>query len=212
MHVHHRTWKRGPHHAVDDGLCARKAPVPRVYRVAHRGQPTLSDLVKHGGIPGIVGRPHARRGLARERADLVLGLVDFVRELRHRNGGQVRVRPGVVLDRVAGGGEHPCVLRILEDVLPDLEERGRHVVALENRENRRRVGPRTIVEGEGDDLLSRGGRATRGLVRVESRVPGLGGRHRRRPKYQHGRTGNNGSNSQDDPDHVRQVLWHTRMV
>jgi hypothetical protein len=174
VHVDDRTWERGPHNTVDDGLCARKTPVPRVYRVAHRGQPALGDLIEHGGVPGIVGRPHAGWSLARERVDFVLGLIDLVRELRHGNGGQVGVRPGMVLDRVTGGGEHLGVLRILDDVLADLEERGRHVVVLEDRQDLRCIGTRSVIEGEDDNFPAGGVSTSRSLVRVESWLRGLG--------------------------------------
>ncbi len=91
-------------------------------------------------------------------------------ELRHRDGGQIRVGPGVILDRVAGGGEHPGVLGVLDDVLADLEERGRHVVALEHRQDLRGVGTGPVVKGEGDDPLAGRGGTARCLIRVEGRL------------------------------------------
>ena len=74
--------------------------------------------------------------------------------------GDVRVAPGVIADHVAVG-EHPpfdrAALAVGRDLLADLEERGRHVVALEDVQELGRVVPRAVVERQRD--LAAGRRA-----------------------------------------------------
>ena len=85
--------------------------------------------------------------------------------------------PGVVLDGIARARQQPCVLRIPRHLLADLEERGRHVVLLEDREDGRRIGTGPVVEREGDHLGSRCRRPAGSLPGVEGSAAAGGGGH-----------------------------------
>ena len=64
--------------------------------------------------------------------------------------------PGVVADHVAVG-EHATIDRpaVGRDLLSDLEEGGVDVLALEYVQELRRIGPRSVVEGERDHAMIR---------------------------------------------------------
>jgi hypothetical protein len=63
--------------------------------------------------------------------------------------------PGVVLDREPSSRHHLRVLGIGGNLLADLEEGGRHLVALEDGEHLGGIRTRAVVEGEGNHPLAR---------------------------------------------------------
>ena len=194
MHPDHGAGKGRTDHGVHDRLDAGPRPVARVDGVAHGGQSADGQLVEHRPVERVVGRPDAGGSRSRDRGDEVLGLVDLVRVVRDRDRGQVRVAPGVVLDRLAGRGQQLREVGVGGDLFADLEERARHVVLLQHRQHGRRVDAGAVVEGERDHPLTRRGLAVRGLPRVE------GGRPER---HRSGRTlgrAHRAAGDQEDPE------------
>ena len=179
VHVDHRPGERGADDGLHDGWDTRARPVLGVDRIAHGRHPARRDLAQDGGVPGVVGRADALRRRAGHGADLGLCLVDLRRDRAGRQRGQVGMAPGVVLDRIAGGGHHLRVLRVLRHLFADLEERRGHVILLQHREDGRRIGTGPVVEGEGDHLGPGGPRPAGRLPGVERRTSS-GRRGRRR--------------------------------
>ena len=91
--------------------------------------------------------------------------------------------PGVVLDRKPSSRHRLRVLGVVGHLLADLEEGGRHPVALEHGEHLRGVRTGTVVEGESNHPLARRGRPARSLERGERR---LAVRRRARARRRHG--------------------------
>ena len=167
MHVNDGTRERGADHPVHDRLHAGKAPVPGIDGVAHGRQPERGDLAEDGGVPRVVGRAQALRRRAGYGLDLGLGHVDLGRDTRGGDRGEVGMAPGVVLDREPSSRHHLRVLGVGGHLLADLEEGGRHLVALEHGEHLRGVRTWAVVEGEGNDPLARRRRPARSLERSE---------------------------------------------
>ena len=157
----------------------------------------------------------APRGAEQARLKAASRRVDRLGRSRYLGGGErpaagdVCVIPGVVADHVAVG-EHPTINRLAvgANLLADLEEGRVHVLALEDREELRRGGPRPVVERERDDASARGtvvdergavGDAADKLWRMKRRKLGLD-REENRAAERIGRRGSAGGGFQGAED------------
>lgn len=76
------------------------------------------------------------------------------RVLGHRQGGQIRVVSGVVLDREPGGRQIGRKGRMGDDLRAHLEQGGGYVVVLKGGHDLRGVRARAVVEGKGHNPLA----------------------------------------------------------
>ncbi|MCW0416725.1 hypothetical protein NB689_002479 [Xanthomonas sacchari] len=130
-------------HALHDRLRHRVGPVQRIHVPHHRLQAGLAEDLHALGVARTVGEAEQRGALGVDRAQHAVGVQDLAAQRGAGFLGQLRVGQAVVADGVAllhqaaadAGQRRQVDLAIrlqLAQVAAHFEERGRHVVALED--------------------------------------------------------------------------------
>ena len=164
VHEHDRVLQRAalllgqrddPVHPVGRGR-AVGLPVLGVHRPYPEFHPALLRQAERARVVCAARRPE-RAWRGSDQGPLLGDGPVHLRGLRGGGqGGHVRVVPGVVAEQVARARFAADQLRPGRCVLPEVEERGRHALRAQDRQDRRRAGPGAVVKGQGHGLARPG--------------------------------------------------------